>query len=184
MVDYLTVMLVNMVAGLVALACFVIRGLGGDREAQAAWAAPLGISGLLALLTGLHMSLTWPIPGNFSVAFGESAVLYGVSFLGIALALWRGWELVPVAVYTLFAGVAAIVVGIRVMTLKMTNAPALSGAGFILTGLAAVLLLPAVVRRRASAWRTVLALLLFLSAAIWAFIGYGAIWAHLAAFGK
>jgi putative membrane protein len=58
--DYLALMLVNMTGGLVVLALYSIRGAG--KEDQRAWCPALAAPGLVALLTGLHMALTWPLP--------------------------------------------------------------------------------------------------------------------------
>jgi len=182
MIDYLTVMLINMSAGLTALACFVLKGLRTEREAH--WAGVFAMTGLVAFVAGLHMTLTWPLPGDYSVAFGEPALLYGIIFLGIACALWKRWTITPVAVYSVFAGAAAVLVGARIMTLHMTNSPVLAGLGFITTGVSAILLLPVVVRQKPGALDKIMAVLLCLAAAVWAFIGWGAYWMHLKTFGK
>ena len=58
--------------------------LGGE----AVLAANLGI-GLIALVFGAHLVMTWPIIGQYNDAFGEMSVLLGVTFLGAAVCLAR-----------------------------------------------------------------------------------------------
>ncbi|HET7839716.1 MAG TPA: DUF981 domain-containing protein, partial [Rectinemataceae bacterium] len=180
-VDYLTVMLVNMIAGLVIMALFVYRYMDGDRKKVA---PGLLMSGALALVTGLHMSLTWPLPGSYNIAFGEMAVLFGILFLFLGIASLADWELLTLAIYAVFAGVASIVIGIRIFDLKMTSEPLISAGGFVLTGLAAVISLPVYYLRRFRLVRILASLALLGGAAIWAAIGYLAYWAHLANFAK
>lgn len=179
-VDYLTLMLINMVAGLVLLACYVVVGL--NAEDQRKWAPGFAMTGFIALVTGLHMAFTWPLPGSFNIAFGEMAALYGVSFLGIALATSRNWSLLAVGIYSAVAGAAAILVGFRIKAIGLTQQPGLSSIGFILSGLAGVLLLVSVSQRKQKFFRAVFVAVLLLAAIIWALVGYGALWQHLESF--
>jgi hypothetical protein len=50
--------------------------------------------------------------------------------------------LLTLAIYVFFAGIAAVVIGIRIMNLGLTKQPFLSGVGFILTGLAGICAAP------------------------------------------
>lgn len=177
-IDYLTLMLVNMAAGLVLLAAYVAFGL--TRMDQRAWVPGFGIVGAVALCTGLHMSLTWPLPGVFNVAFGEMTVLLGVLFLAAAIALAKGWGLLSVGIYAAFAGAASIVVGVRLIDLALTMAPVPSGVGFILTGSAGALVLIAVLRPRWAVVRAVVALALLGAGALWAYTAFSAYWMHMA----
>jgi putative membrane protein len=189
-IDYITVMLINMVAGMVILAALFAVGL--TRPSQAGAMVPgLLMAGAVAFLTGLHMSLTWPLPkmegANLSwanIAFGEMSVLFGVLLLGAAVALWRGWPLTYVAVYGLFAGAAAIVVGSAIGYLGLTKAPALSAAGFILAGAAGILSLPAVLWPAVAVLRWLDAAVWLVAAGIWALTGYMSYWMHIVNFSK
>ena len=59
----------------------------------------------------------------------------------------------------------------------------MAGLGFILTGLGGVLAAPTLVYlKHNQGWRTLGAIVLLLAALIWAFIGYGAYWGHMASF--
>lgn len=175
--DYVTLMLINMTGGLVILAWFVLRGLG--QEDRKHWAPAFGLSGAIAAVTGFVMIFTWPLPNPYNIPYGEMSVLLGLLFLAAAWALARGWGLMPIALYAIFAGAAAILIGVRVIQLELTQEPHLSGLGFILTGAAGVLA-ALMLRFRRSAWlRVPAAILLLAAASIWAWTGYTAYWWHL-----
>lgn len=176
-IDYVTLMLINMVAGLVLLALYVLRGL--DAADGRRWSAGFGAVGLVAFLTGLGVIFTWPLPGVYNITHGELSVFFGIIFLAAALALARGWELMPVAIYAFFAGLASVVIGARVIHLGLTNAPVLSGVGYILTGLAGVFSAPVLMYRKNRLLRLAGVAVLLAAAAIWALTGYGAYWGHL-----
>jgi putative membrane protein len=172
-IDYLTLMLVNMAAGLLILAFFLWRGLGSPGEKS--WAAGFAVAGLVALLTGLHMTFAWPITraGDHNLTwtnptYGEPSVLLGAAFLGAALVVARGWSLVPVAIYGLVAG------------LGLSAAPLLTGIGFIATGLGGPLVL-AVVLATGQRWtRALAAVVLVAVAGLWLFTAAMGYWGHLA----
>ncbi|MBE9156775.1 DUF981 domain-containing protein [Nodosilinea sp. LEGE 06152] len=180
-VDYISLMLINMVAGLVLLADFVYRGLDGANLKR--WIPGFGLVGAIALVTGLHMVLTWPIPGSFNISFGETTLLFGGLYVAAAIAIAQGWDLLSLTVYAFFAGLTAIVVGARIINLGQTQQPLVAGLGFILTGLGGVLAAPTLVYLRTNkTWRTVGAVVLLVAALIWAFVGFRAYWGHLEGF--
>ncbi|WP_339383837.1 DUF981 family protein [Fortiea sp. LEGE XX443] len=146
------------------------RGLVSSNQKQ--WIPGFGVTGGIALTTGLHMMFTWPVRGSFNIAFGETTVLFGVLFIAAAIALAFGWDLWTVAIYAFFAGLVAIVVGIRIMNLNMIRTPVLSGIGFILTGLGGICAVPALYWKTSRTWRLTGAVVLIVAALIWAFIGY------------
>jgi len=57
-IDYLTLIMINMVGGTIVLAYYLWRGI--DEADQCPYAATFFGVGLLALITGLHLSFTWP----------------------------------------------------------------------------------------------------------------------------
>lgn len=177
MIDYVTLLLVNMISALVVLAFFLCWGLG--REDTRHWAPAFGIAGLVATVAGLAMTFTEPIPKPFSMAYGEMSVLLGVLLLGAAWALSRGWNLLPLGIYAFVAGSAAILIGIRFLDLALTPMPLLPGAGFILTGLGGVCAPLVLWRQEAKALRVTGALVLLAAAAIWAATAGMGYWAHL-----
>ena len=186
-IDYIALLLINMTAGLIILAAFLWRGFGSPGEQG--WAPGLAAVGLVATAAGLHMTLTWPIPrldqvnlAFANVAYGELSVMLGALFLGGALAVAMRWSLVPLGIYAVVAGAAAVVVGMRIIHLGLTQSPWMSGIGFILTGIGGMMTLAIALTPRSQPLRVAGAALLVLAAAIWALTGYAAYWGHLAKF--
>jgi putative membrane protein len=180
-IDYITLMLINMVAGLILLAYYVYAGL--DDPDRNKWIPGFGITGAIALTTGLHMTLTWTVRGSFNIAFGETSVLFGILFIGTSISLAMGWELITLAIYGFFAGLVAVLVGVRLINLGLTKQPILSGIGFILTGLAGICAVPTLLYfKNNRLWRLMGAVVLVAAALIWALIGYMAYWSHLDSF--
>lgn len=177
MIDYVTWLLTNMVAGLAVLAFLLWWGLG--REDTRHWAPAFGITGLVATVAGLAMTFTEPIPKPFSTAYGEMSVFLGVLFLGAAWALARAWSLLPLGIYAFVAGLAAILMGVRFVHLSLTPMPLLPGAGFILTGLGGVGAGVVLRSPQTKALRLVGALVLLLAAGLWALTAGMGYWTHL-----
>lgn len=182
-IDYLTMIMINLVAGSVLLAYYIWRGLDdGDQRPYAA--AFFGV-GLLALIAGLNLSFNWPLPGSYNVGYGDTTTLFGIVFLSTGLALWNGWNLLPVAIYAFFAGIDAVIVGARILNLGLTKEPVISGVGFILAGLGGVAAAPFFMWFRDNRTvRLLAAAVMVITAAIWAVTFYGALWGHMEAFGK
>ena len=139
MIDYVSLMLLNMAAALVLIGVFVLTAIG--RADNKGWAVPFAAAGFVAVVTGFVMTFTWPLPSPYNIAYGEMTVLLGVLLLGAGVAIAKGWDLFPLCYYALFAGLAAILIGIRFIDLGLTRTPLLSGVGFILTGLCGAILL-------------------------------------------
>lgn len=180
-IDYLTIMLVNMAAGLVILAIFVLKYLNGDRKKLA---PGFLVSGFVATVTGLHEILTWPIVSSYNIPFGEMSVFYGVMMLAGGIALFRGWDLLSLGIYATFAGAASILLGIRLFSLNMTSEPLVAMGGFVLTGLMGVLSLPVYYLRQSKVVRILAMIALLGAAAIWAVTAALGYWAHLESFAK
>jgi putative membrane protein len=175
--------MINLVAGSVLLAYYLWKGL--DEQNQRPYAAAFFVTGLIGVITGLQISFNWPLPGSFNVGYGDAATLFGVVFLGMSLSLWQGWSLIPMAIYSFFAGIDAILVGLRLYSLKLGQEPFLAAVGFILAGLGGVAAFPFLQwfkDNKVIRWIAILVLLA--SAAIWAVTFYGALWAHMASFAK
>ena len=182
-IDYLTLVMINMVAGTALLAYYLWKGM--DEADQRPYAAAFFGVGLLSLVTGLHLSFNWPLPGSYNVGYGDTTTLFGVVFLGTAIALWQGWNLLPVAIYAFFAGVDAIIVGARIWSLQLTKEPLMSAIGFILAGLGGVFSAPYFMWFKSN--RTVRMLgvaLLVVTAVLWAVTFYGSLWGHMESFSK
>lgn len=180
-IDYLTLIMINLVAGTVILAYYLYKGL--DAEDQQPFAAGFGMVGLLGLVLGLVLTFTWPLPGSYNIAFGEATTLFGTVFFATAVAIYKRWNLTPVAVYSFFAGVYAVIVGVRIISLGLTQQPLISGLGFIMAGLGGVLAVPALgLMKKYKVLRLLAALFLVVTALLWAVTFYGSLWAHMETF--
>lgn len=180
-IDYLTLMLVNISAAFCILAMFILRAENAPTQP---WAPAFLLSGTIALITGFRMTFTWPLPGSYNVAFGELSVLFGGLLAVTAWHAAKGWDLKPLAIYGFFAGLAALVIGAQFLRLGLSQTPALTGAGFLLVGIAGVGSYPLLRWNRNRLLRYAGALALLISSVIWAWIGYTAYWAHIAHFMK
>ena len=176
-IDYVTLMLINMAGALATLAAFLWKY--PDKEDRQMWAPVFGISGLIAAICGFAMVFTWPLPKPYNIPFGEMSIFLGILFLGASWAIAKGWNLLPLGIYSFFAGAAAVLLGIRIIDLSLTQSPVLAGTGFIITGLGGVFT-GLILRLHKMKWLRIMgATLLLIAAAIWALIGYIAYWKHM-----
>jgi putative membrane protein len=180
-IDFLTLMLINLMVAFVLFALYMAKFI--DKDPKKAVPGFL-LTGFIALATGFHMIFTWPLPGPYNFVYGEMSIILGGIFFVAGLAIAFGWDLITLGIYSFFAGLAAMVLGVRIFTLHLTSEPLLAAGGFILSGLSAILTLPALYFKQAKALRLVLALLLLVSAVIWGFTGYAAYWSHFDSFAK
>ncbi len=180
-VDYLTLLLVNLVAGLLLLALHLVFFMERDPKRLA---PGFLLTGFLGTAAGLHMTLKWPLPGPHNIAFGEMSLFFGALFFFAGLALLRDWDLLGLGIYGVLAGVAAVVVGARILNKGLTQQPLVAFLGYLFTGVGGILVLPAYLLRKSLAFRVVVALVLLAGAAIWALTGYGSYWIHLESFAK
>jgi putative membrane protein len=89
------------------------------------------------------------------------------------------------SIYSFFAGVDAIIVGLRLYSLKLGQEPFVAALGFVLAGLGGVAAFPFLQwfkDNKVVRWIAIVVLLA--SAAVWAVTFYGALWAHMASFAK
>lgn len=179
-IDYVALMLINMSAGFFLLACYVYRDTGDS--AQKGWAPVFAAAGLPAFINGCVMIWTWPLPGSYNSTFGEMSVFLGILFLGAALAMAKEWDLSPLSIYAFFAGLAAVVVGAAIINLGLTQAPLISGAGFILSGMSGMAAFPFLRLRSIRAVRILAAAVLTGISILWAVTGYSAYWGHMKVF--
>lgn len=182
-IDYLTLIMINMVAGTFLLAHYLWKGI--DEADQRPYAAAFFGVGSVALVTGLHLSFTWPLPGSYNIAFGDTTTLFGVVFLATAIALWQGWGLLPVSIYAFFAGAESILVGYVILSQGLTKEPLFSAIGFFLAGLGGIGAFPFFMWFKDNkAVRYLAVAILLLTAALWAFTFYGSLIGHMASFAK
>ncbi|MBD3886513.1 DUF981 domain-containing protein [Phormidium tenue FACHB-886] len=179
-INYISLMLINLASGLTLLAGYLYFGLGTSNQRR--WIPGFGVVGVIALATGLHMTLTWTVFGSFNIAFGETTVLFGILFVGTALTLAMGWELFSLGIYGFFAGLVSLLIGVRIINLGLTQLPLLAGTGFILVGLGGFFSAPTLYFKETHFLRTIGGVVLIVAALIFAYIGLTAYWVHLANF--
>lgn len=178
--DYITLMLINTSASLLLIAAFFKWGLTSPRSEI--YSPGFLIVGIISFATGLHMTLTWPIPAPFAfanVAFGEMSLMLGAIMLGLCLAVGKRWPLHSVAVVSVLTGLASIVIGLRIANLGLTQGPAFTATGFILTGTLPLLAVPTVANPT-RVLRGLMVILSLLAAGMWAFTGLMGYWGHVA----
>jgi putative membrane protein len=187
-VDYLTVMMVAVVAGAVITIVYGLMFLNAPLADQRPWGWAFGIVGLLLGVTGLHLVLTWPLPGAYNIVMGEPALYFGLVLLGTAFAIRAGESLMPLAVLAIFGGIANIFLSIAMLVHGLSRNPPLWALAYAAIGVAAVLAPLVVHKVRAVRWVPLVAGgLLAIGALIFALGGYGAYLEHTSAdegFGK
>lgn len=187
-VDYLTVMMVAVVAGAVLTIAYGLMFIEAPLADQKPWGWAFGIVGLLLGATGLHLVLTWPLPGAYNIVMGEPALYFGLVFLGTGFAVRAGESLMPLAVLAIFGGMANIFLSIAMLVHGLSRNPPLWALAYAAIGLAAVLSPLVLHRVRALRWVPLVAGgLLAVGALIFALGGYGAYLEHTSAdegFGK
>ena len=183
-VDYLTVMMVAVVAGAVLTIVYGLMFLDASLADQRPWGWAFGIVGLLLGVTGLHLVLTWPLPGAYNIVMGEPALYFGLVLLGTAFAIRAGESLMPLAVLAIFGGLANIFLSIAMLAHGLSRNPPLWALAYAAIGLAAVLSPLVVHRVRTLRWVPLVAGgLLAIGALIFALGGYGAYLEHTSAQG-
>ena len=183
-VDYLTVMMVAVVAGAVVTIVYGLMFLDAPLADQRPWGWAFGIVGLLLGVTGLHLVLTWPLPGAYNIVMGEPALYFGLVLLGTAFAIRAGESLMPLAVLAIFGGIANIFLSIAMLVHGLSRNPPLWALAYAAIGLAAVLSPLVVHRVRTLRWVPLVAGgLLAIGALIFALGGYGAYLEHTSAEG-
>jgi putative membrane protein len=178
-VDFLTLMLINMVSALVMYALFMAFFF---EKNQKVFIAGFLLVGAVALVTGFRMIFTWPLPGAYNIMYGESTVLLGAIFFVTGLALQFGWDLRSIGIPAFFAGAGVALLGFRIWNLNLTSEPLVAGLGFLVAGLTAIgtgvaLWLPKVKIFR---WLTALASLG--AAIIFCIVVFPAYWGHIDSF--
>ncbi|HUX20535.1 MAG TPA: DUF981 domain-containing protein [Spirochaetia bacterium] len=188
MIDFLAMDLVILAVALVLVAWFFVRYINEDQQKVAPGFLAVGF---LAGISGLDIIFRWPLAGSYNIVFGEPLAMFGVLLFFTGLALLKGWDLHTIGIFAVFAGLVAIVLGIRMWygievtdksgqkVLKgMTQEPALAGLSFILTGVGGMLTLPAYILRKNMAIRVIVAVIFLVAAVLFAFTGYGSYWTH------
>uniref|UniRef100_A0A7J3ZKI0 DUF981 family protein n=1 Tax=Fervidicoccus fontis TaxID=683846 RepID=A0A7J3ZKI0_9CREN len=94
--------------------------------------------GLYAFVTGLWATITWPMPGPYSIVLMQPWALFGIAMLLLGVSLLFGFN--PVGVFYGLAalGFPTLVYGIAIYAKDLTRHPLMSALMFVLIGLAAL----------------------------------------------
>ncbi|WP_194852283.1 DUF981 family protein [Nonlabens antarcticus] len=96
MPTYNTIMCVAVGAALCSITVIGRDLLSGKKAEPIGWALNLGVLGLILFLTGLHMTLTWPLAKYFpfdNIVFGEPSLALGTLLLAFSLYFWKQSDL-------------------------------------------------------------------------------------------
>lgn len=141
MPTYNTIMCLAVGAALCSLAVMG-KNMWHKREIEPkGWALNLGVLGLILFLTGLHMTLTWPLAKYFpfdNIVFGEPSLAFGALLLAFSFFFWKESAVLEASNNPLMEtskvgrhfkfffyglGLAMIAVGIAGVTYKLFAAP-------------------------------------------------------------
>ena len=125
-IDWLTLLLVNMMVALVLHSLFM--GFWIDKDPKKVIPGFL-LVGAIALIAGFRMAFTWPLPGAYNIIYGELSVLLGAFFFMAGLSIHFGWNLLTIGIYSLFGGAVAVLMGVRIWVSGMTSEPFVGRAG-------------------------------------------------------
>lgn len=181
-IDYVALMLANLVFALVLLAVYAAFLIDSDPKRIA---PGFLLVGFVAAVTGFGMSFTWPLPGSANLVFGEPSILLGVLFFFTGLSILKEWDLLTMGIGAVIAGVVAIILGIRLLgNVPETQSPVIAGLGYIFAGAGAILMLPTYFFKKSTGWRAITAIVVTIAAVLWAITAIGSYWMHPAAFAK
>src|SRR5579875_778031 len=92
MPTYNTIMAVAAGAGLCSIAQTIKKAAEKKQLNPEGWAINFGVLGLILFVTGLHMTLTWPMAKYFpfdNIIFGEPSLALGALLLALAFYCWK-----------------------------------------------------------------------------------------------
>lgn len=139
MPTYNTVMALAVGAGLVGLVLF-FKALRADPAdvSVTGWSLNFGVLGLILTMTGLHMSLTWPLAaGGFAfdnIIFGEPSLAFGVLLLAASVYLWSKRDIGvtargvardsrPLTIFVVGLGLAMLAIALAGVVYQLFAAP-------------------------------------------------------------
>jgi putative membrane protein len=180
-VDYVALMLIDLVLSMVLIALYFAKYINENPKVLA---PGMLMSGSVGLATGLHMIFRWPLTSSYNIAFGEPMVLFSALLVFTGIAILADWDLLSLGIIAFLVGIVSVIVGIRILNRGMTKEPLVAALGFVGSGVAGILALPAYLTRKNPVLRILAALAALGSAIVWGFTGYASYWAHLESFAK
>ncbi|MCX6346066.1 MAG: DUF981 family protein [Armatimonadetes bacterium] len=107
----------NTAAALFILARYLYRGLTDPDQKK--WAQALAVPGGVAIVLGSPVIRGWLLKGMAGSALDIMSMLLGLFFIGLAVAIWRGLNLLPLGTYAAFAGLMELIVGLKFLGSQM-----------------------------------------------------------------
>ncbi len=182
-VDSLAVMLLGVGISSVLIAIYMIMVAMGKKQLSQI-AVPAIVLGIFDAVSGFYMSFAWPLPGAYNMLFGDPMLFLGLLLVMGGYMLYKNIDIkllsIPGALFGIYVLIeAAAIVGSHLES----GVDLLSAMGlYVFAGLSALLspLVYAGVKGNGKYAYYFLALLLVITAFMALFIGYAAIYAHLA----
>jgi uncharacterized membrane protein len=141
MPTYNTIMSISAGAALISLIRFA-RALMREKDVHfESWALAFGVPGFILAVTGIHMSLTWPMAKYFpydNIIFGETSFGFGVLLLAATFYLWRRGPAItesgdplryiarvagPLSVFIVGLGLALVAIAMAGLVFQLFAAP-------------------------------------------------------------
>ncbi len=141
MPTYNTIMAIAAGAGLMSLVSFA-RALRRESDILLeSWAIAFAVPGFILAVTGIHMSLTWPMAKYFpydNIIFGEPSFGFGVLLLAAGFYLWKRAPTIranddmarylarvarPVSLFIFGLGLALVAIAMAGLVFKLFAAP-------------------------------------------------------------
>lgn len=131
--------------GVLAFAAMRRNDPAGVKSALRGAAMPVASVGAIATTLGLWGEVAWPLPGSYNILFFDAYVLFGVTFLVVAVSMALSLKLQYAGFFGVIAGGVVIAYGYQGYVLGMTKDPFETFLLYGAFGLAAILSFPATV---------------------------------------
>lgn len=177
-IDYVTIQLIAAAAGLFFAGLYAIKFESSLKERMGI-VYGFWMVGVILLITGLDMIFTWPLPGAYNIIFGEPCVWFGALLIVLGYAIKAEADLFPLTLLFSAGGLINLVISFDILKYNMTQSPALAFGGFLTAGIGS-LVVPFGLKSKTVRW--IIAILLIISAIIFAITGFGAYYQHASDF--
>jgi putative membrane protein len=117
----------------------------GVKSALRGAAVPVGSVGAIALVLGLWGEIAWPLPGSYNILFFDAYVLFGATFLVVAISMGLSLKLQYGGFLSLLSGGVIIAYGWQGYVAGMTKDPFDTLLLYAAFGAAAIIAFPATV---------------------------------------
>ena len=152
-IDILAFYMVTLIFAAVVVGYVSIRGLLAMRKndtsgltgALKSAAVPFGAIGGTATFIGLWSEIAWPLPGSYNILFSDVYLLFGITFVILAVSIAYTLKLQYAGLFALVAGGMAIAYGWNGYQVGLTKDPFEMFLLYGAFGLTGILALPATI---------------------------------------